>query len=497
MTREEQIRYLMLLQEKVKRRAETDLHTFLEFFAWPVLQPGSAFVDNWHIHAMCEHLEAISSGEIKRLLINLPYRTLKSTLVSQAFPAWEWIERPHLQYLTSSYAKDVSTRDSVDSRRIIESSLYQEAWADRFKMTSDQNVKTRYENDKRGSRISTSTDSAGTGFGGNRIIVDDPVSAKEADSETARQASIEWWKGTAATRLNNPKDDAIVVVHQRLHQNDLTGHILAEEKGWTHLILPMRYDSEKTKTTVYFTDPREYDGELMFPSRLDEDTVQEMEHRLGTYHTAAQLQQDPVTREGVIFERKYWKYYHVPPAQQAQSMDEIIWSWDMTFKDTKGSDRVAGLCIGRKGADKYLLGRVNDRLSFSKSKTAVENEHQRYKSKTIAVLVEDKANGPAIIDALQEDIEGLTPVTPQGGKRARAYAVQPQHEAGNFYIPSPTMPGFEWVNEFVDLFAVFDGNEGGRDDDIDAWTQGVTWYSTRENFKRKSAAPATGGTRDL
>lgn len=485
---------VQLLEEKLKRQAEKRLHTFLKFYAWPILQPGTPFVDNWHIGAICEHLEAVKMGQIKRLLINMPFRMLKSTIVSQSFPAWEWVDAPHIQYLTASYAKDVATRDAVDSRRIIESYEYQTAWGDKFEMTSDQNVKSRYENDKRGSRIITSTDAAGTGFGGNRIIIDDPVSAKEADSEVSRAAAIEWYKGTASTRLNNPKEDAIIATHQRLHVNDLTGYILAEENGWEHLVLPMRFDRTLAKTTsLGFKDPRTQEGELLSPKRLDEATVTEMEHRMGSYHTAAQLQQNPASREGSIFQVKYWNFYHVPPSQQAQSMDEIIWSWDMTFKDTDGSDFVAGHCIGRKGADKYLLHRVNAQLSFTKSKTSLANERQRFLNKTIAILVEDKANGPAIIDALKESIPALTPITPQGGKIARAYAIQPQHEAGNFYLPSPTMPGFEWVNKFVDTFASFPGVP--NDDDIDAWTQGVHWFTTRENYKAPSAAPSTGGQR--
>lgn len=496
MTKAERVKLLMLMKERTRREAVKSLHPFLEHYAWPVLQPGTPFIDNWHIHAICEHLEAVSTGQIKRLVINLPFRMLKSTIVSQAFPAWEWITRPHLQYLTASYAKDVATRDAVDSRKIIESPGYQNAWGDNFKMTSDQNVKTRYENSSKGSRVVTATDAAGTGFGGNRIIIDDPVSAAEADSETARAASIEWWRGTAATRLNNPQEDAIVLVHQRLHQADLTGYVLAEEKGWEHLVLPMRFDESLRKTTILgFRDPRKKDGELLSPKRLNEATVVEMEERLGKYHTDAQLQQNPSNREGSIFKQKDWRFYHERPEFMVSQMDEIIWSWDCSFKGTATSDYVAGHCIGRKGANKYLLGRVCERMGFSATKTRIENEQARmpYAEKTIAVLIEDKANGPAIIDTLEEDVPGLTPITPQGGKVVRAHAVQPQHEAGNFYLPSPTMPGFEWVNDFMGLFSKFPGVK--NDDDIDAWTQGVNWFQTRENFKAASAAPATGGDR--
>lgn len=496
MTRADKIRLAVLLQEKVRRESEQDLHTFLVHYAWPVLAPGTAFVDNWHVRSICEHLEAISDGQIKRLVINLPFRMLKSTIVSQAFPAWEWVRKPHLQYLTASYAKDVATRDAVDSRKIIESQMYQEAWGSRFKMTSDQNVKTRYENDKKGSRVVTATDAAGTGFGGNRIIVDDPVSALEADSETARANSIEWWKGTAATRLNNPKEDAIIVVHQRLHQEDLTGYLLAEEKGWEHLVLPMRYDPELRKTTsLGFHDPRKTEGELLSPARLDEATVEEMESRLGKYHTAAQLQQNPVSREGTIFKRTDWRFYHAPPYQMVNEMDEIVWSWDCAFKGLSTSDYVAGLCIGRKGANKYLLGRVVERMGFGATKRAIltASKNTHFARKLVATLIEDKANGPAVIDELQDDVPALTPISPQGGKVARANAVQPQHEAGNFYLPSLEMEGFDWVNDFMDLFAKFPGVK--NDDEVDAWTQGVQWFTTRENSHKPSPDPYVAGGR--
>lgn len=477
-------------------QAKRSFLMFLKDFAWPVLQPGTEFVDNWHVHAICEHLEAVSRGQIKRLLINLPFRMLKSTIISQAWPAWEWIDRPHLQYLTASYAKDVATRDAVDSRRIIESDAYQQAWGKEFRMTSDQNVKTRYENDKKGTRIVTATDAAGTGFGGNRIVVDDPVSALEADSPVKIATSIEWWKGTASTRLNNPEEDAIVVVHQRLNQEDLTGYILANEMslGWEHLVFPMRYDPALRKTTsLGHRDPRTKKGELLMPQRLPEKTVREMEQRLGTYHVEAQLQQNPGSRVGTIFKRADWRFYHAWPRDIAQEMDEIIWSWDLSFKDSVGSDPVSGLCIGRKGANKYLLHRINGVMSFGKTKEAILNGTTMlpFSRRLRAVLVEDKANGPAVLDSLEADVPGLIAITPQGGKVARANAVQPQHEAGNFFVPSPTLKGFEWVNDWVELFAKFPGVP--HDDDVDAWTQGVNWFTSRENMPTDSPEPAVGG----
>lgn len=451
-------------------QAERSLWRFLRDYAWPVLQPGTEFADNWHIHTICEHLEAVARGEIKRLLINLPFRMLKSTIVSQAFPAWEWIHSPHLQYLTASYAKDVATRDAVDSRRIIESDAYQRAWGSKFKMTSDQNVKTRYENDRRGSRVVTATDAAGTGFGGNRVIVDDPVSALEADNEKARAQSVEWWKGTASTRLNNPKEDAIVVVHQRLNRDDLTGYILDHEKGWEHLVLPMRYDPTLRKTTsLGFQDPRKTKGALLSLGRLDEATVSEMEGRLGVYHTNAQLQQNPDNRGGSIFLRKNWRFYRALP-----ELKEFVISVDCSFKDTKSSDYVAIQTWGIAGANKYLVRRVREQMGFAATATAVRAARALV-PRTLAILVEDKANGSAVIETLKSELAGILPIDPDGGKVARAYAIQPEHEAGNLWLPDPELdPDIETYLAELSSFP-----NVKNDDETDATTQVINWLRKR------------------
>ncbi len=337
--------YELLLAEKARR----SFHTFFVHYAWPVLNPGVPFVDNWHVGAICEHLEAVHSGQVKRLIINMPFRMLKSTLVSQAFPAWEWTSRPELTYLTSSYAKTLATRDAVDSRRIIESRRYQAAYGHRFRLVGDQNEKTRYENDHRGQRTTTSTDSAGTGFGGNRLIVDDPVSAKMANSPVAIAASIEWWKGTSITRLNDIENDAIIVVHQRLAVDDLTGYILeSTPEGWDQLILPMRFEKEHRKTTsIGWTDPRKKEGELLMPHRIGEKACKELEDVLGQYHTEAQMQQRPNQRGGVLIDPECLVEVDEIPA------GDWRWcrGWDLAATDVKngGNPDAAWTVGGRIG----------------------------------------------------------------------------------------------------------------------------------------------------
>lgn len=413
---------------------------------------------------MCIAVEGDSSFSANDIAVH------NSTIVSQAFPAWDWINSPHRQFLTAAYAMDVATRDAVDARRIIESDLYQRAFGDRFKLTTDQNVKTRYENDRRGRRIVTATESAGTGFGGDIRIVDDPVSAKKADSVLALEASIEWWRGTMATRANDPATGAVIIVHQRLNPRDLTGYLLAEETGWTHLVLPMRFDPALRKTTsIGWTDPRTEAGELLHPARLGEADVVELERSLGGYHVAAQMQQQPSPRGGILFSRSNWRFYRALP-----ELDEIAMSVDCTFKDLESSDFVAIQVWGAKGAERYLVKRLKARMSFSATVQAVRTVYAQFPN-MVAVLIEDKANGSAVIDTLRSQLDGVIGIEPAGGKVARAYAMQPAQEAGNIFLPDPEVdPDIETFLTEVSGFPT-----AVHDDEVDAMTQYVNWQHKR------------------
>lgn len=468
-----------LIKKRDAVKAEQSRRSFHRFFvdyAWPALSPGVEFKDNWHIHAICEHLEAVKRGEIKKLIVNMPFRQLKSTIISQAFMAWDWIDDPQMQYLTASYAKDLSTRDAVASRRIIESVDYQRSFGDKFKMTTDQNVKTRYENDKGGGRVSTSTDAAATGFGGNRRFVDDPVNPRQADSPVSVAAGVEWWKGVLSTRANDPENDVIVLVQQRLSEKDTTGYVLANESGWEHLVLPMRYEAQHTKTTsLGFVDPRKTEGELLMPSRVGEQAVADIERSIGSYHTNAQLQQRPEPRGGVIFDRNDWKYWTVKV-----EYDEVIISVDCSFKSLQTSDRVAIHVWGCRGAENYLLKRIWERLSFTATCETLLGVVALFPD-AIAKLVEDKANGSAVIDSLKSNVGGIVEINPEGGKAGRAYAMQPDHKAGNYYLPHPSIdPSIE---VFVGCAASFTGADGGEDDEVDAMTQFATWRRARMNTR--------------
>ena len=301
--------------------------------SWPAIEPGRDFYDNWHIDAVSDHLQAVVEGDIKRLIINIPPRHMKSISVAVALPAWAWTIQPEKKFLYASYAGSLSIRDSVKCRRLLDSRWYKEHFGETFKLTSDQNQKQRFENDKTGARIATSVDGALTGEGGDIIVIDDPHNVRESESSTVREGVLEWWDQAMQTRLNDPKTGAFIIIMQRVHENDLTGHILSNELGdeWDHLCLPARYEvghPTPTRSSLNFFDPRTDEGELLWPDRIDDRTLENLERSLGSYASAGQLQQRPMPKGGGILKAEWWVPWEkedLPP------IEYVLQSWDTAF----------------------------------------------------------------------------------------------------------------------------------------------------------------------
>jgi predicted phage terminase large subunit-like protein len=475
-----------LLAEIDQERATRSFREFV-LQAWPVIEPSTPFVPGWHIDAIIEHLEAISYGHIRNLLINVPPRHMKSLLVSVLWPAWEWIRWPERRFLYSSYAAQLSIRDSVKCRRLIESPWYQERWGDRFALTGDQNTKGRFENSRSGYRLSTSVGGAATGEGGDRIVCDDPHNVQEAESDSVRKGTLDWWDIVMSTRVNDPRSAAKVVVMQRCHQLDLSGHLL-EQGGWEHLCLPAEYEGSSRATSIGWSDPRTDHSELLWPERFGPAEIESLKRTLGSYAAAGQLQQRPSPAGGGIFKRHWFRYFqprgmNLPPVvvslpdgtqvsiaaiEAPYKVAEQIQSWDCSFKDLQTSGYVVGQVWARAGSA-YLLGdQVRARMDCPATVKAVRQLSDKWPG-TIAKLIEDKANGSAVIQMLSHEIPGLLPVNPEGGKIARAAAVSPLIEAGNVYLPHPLYA--PWVNDFIEECAAFPN--GAHDDQVDAMTQAL------------------------
>lgn len=496
LTEDEQIELYDGLVRIEGAQLSTDFRSYLRE-AWATVEPAE-FVPSWHVDVIAEHLEAVSRGEIHRLIINIPPRTGKSIEASVLWPTWEWTSNPVLRWMFVSYSGGLSNKHSVERRNVIESDWFQARWGDRFRLSSDQNVKTEFTNDARGAMFATSIGGTATGYGGDRIVLDDPHNVKEAESDDVREGVITAYRRTFSTRLNDPKTGAIVVIMQRLHERDLTGYLLAEEPGvWTHVCLPMEF--EKKHFAVYPKDPRTEDGDLLCPERMGPAEVASGKKALGSYGAAGQYQQRPSPASGGIFQRGWWKYFDLPTEPEALSwwlagMDVVGVSWDMAFKDEKGSDYVAGLVGARKGSEIYLLDLVCEQMGFSASCAAVVSLSAKWPTAT-SKWVEDKANGPAVIDYLRRTVPGLIAVEPRGSKIARAQAASPFVEAGNVHIRRDA----PWASDFVEELAGFP--RVAHDDRTDAFTQladrlmnagdGVAdWYEMKNRERAAAEAAA-------
>jgi len=354
------------------------------------------FIRGRHIDAIIDHLEAVSYGHIRRLLINVPPRHMKSLLVSVFWPAWEWTRWPERRWLYSSYAANLSARDSLVCRRLVESPWYRARWGHIFVLTGDQNVKTRFENNRSAYRLSTSVGGSVTGEGGDRLVCDDPHKVDEVESDAVRKGTLDWWDSTMSTRVNDPKTTAMVVVAQRCHQQDLSGHLL-EQGGWEHLCLPAEYEGPSRTTLIGFTDWRKQPAELLWPERFGRKEIDDLTVSLGSYGAAGQLQQRPSPAGGGMIKREWFRYFQprganlppvivrlpdgtlrsIVPIEVPRLVDEQIQSWDCTFKDLSTSDYVVGQVWARWGS-LFLLGdQVRARMDCPATVRAVRELTQK------------------------------------------------------------------------------------------------------------------------
>lgn len=430
-------------------------------YGWANFDPAK-FVDGWHVGAICEHLEAVARGEIRRLIINIPPRHMKSLSVAVAWPAWTWIDDPTIGFLYCSYAQALSLRDSVKCRRLIDSPWYQQRWGDKFRLTSDQNTKTRFENNQQGYRIASSVEGLATGEGGDIIVIDDPHNVREGESETIRNSVLSWWDEAMPTRLNDPKTGAYVIIMQRVHENDLVGHILAgEHSNWTHLCLPARY--ERDHPNVWPNDPRKKPGELLWSERFGEPEIASIETALGSYGTAGQLQQRPAPREGGMFERDWFEIVREAPAD-----GRVVRFWDQAGSKPKPGtdpDYTAGVRMKKHDGIFYIEDVRRVRTTPQKvEKLTKQTADLDGKGVPIWIEQEPGSSGKATISHYQRNVlEGFScrglPST--GPKTMRADPLSAAAEAGNIKLVSG-----EWNKQFLDEIEVFP--MGTHDDQVDS-----------------------------
>lgn len=429
--------------------------------AWHVVIPGVPLEWNWHLDEICRHLELTVMPESRDdldLVINIAPRHGKSNLVSVFFPAWVWTWRPSHQFLTSSYEQGLATRDAVSARRLIESTWYQERWP--VTLAGDENRKTRYQNSEGGHRVTISTGSGGIGEGGDTIIADDPNPVKRGGlSSVDLEAAASWWNVVVSERRNDKRTASRIVIQQRLHENDLTGHLL-RQGGWKHVCLPTRYEPDHP--FAYPDDPRTKPGELLWPVRNGPDVVDEQERVMGSWAFSGQHQQRPSPGDGGILARSWWVH---SKRESWPRMDSIAVAFDLAFKDGELNDYTAMAAVGKVGARFYALEVRQRRIPFNEQLAWVREVAARYPG--VPVLIEDAANAAALMDTLRGEVPGLIPVKARTSKVARAQSWSPTLEAGQIHVPE----GEHWVDPFLDQCAAFPNSS--HDDMADAFGHAI------------------------
>lgn len=450
--------------------------------AWHVLEPATPLKWGWALDAICAHLEAVTCGEITRLLMNVPPGTMKSLLTGVIWPAWEWGPRglPEKRFLATAHKQDLAIRDNIKCRRLIQSEWYQSRWP--VPLVSDQNQKTKFENHSTGFREAMAFTSM-TGARGDRVILDDPLSADDANSEAALLAAELSFLEALPTRINNERS-AIVVIMQRLHERDTSGLILAKGLPYVHLCLPMRFEADRRcETAIGFRDPREEDGELLFPERFPETQVAELEKTLGSYATAGQLQQRPVPRGGGLFKRGWFDTVSALPTGC-----RFVRGWDLAATEDAEAAATAG-CLMAQAPDGRFI--IVDMVREQLGPMGVE----RLMKSTAA---QDKASHGQVRGSFPQDpgqagkaqaqhiMRHVLPgfdyhFSPESGKKEdRALPLSAQAEAGNvFLLEGP------WNEAFLDEIASFP--MGKWKDQVDAASRAFTELTT----KRQSASKTT------
>lgn len=439
--------------------------SLLEFIkqGWHTLEPGTEFVSGWAVEAICEHLEAVTKGEIRRLLINVPPGCTKSMTTNVFWPAWEWGPRnmPHLRYINAAYGQDLSIRDNLRCRDIMQSDWYRKWWGDlgsnqQFAFKSDQNAKIRYENDKAGWRYASSVGGALTGYRGDRIILDDPHSVQSGESEADRENTLRWFSETLPTRLNKLDESAIVVIMQRIHERDVSGLIVGslEDLGYEHLCLPMEFEPDHPHLSTRFKDPRQNLGDLLWPERFSQRAVDELKEAFrswgGSYAEAGQLQQRPVPRGGGMFQKDDFQFLDKAP----DKFDNIVRGWDFAAsRDGHGAYTVGVKMMALPNGDIVVLDVVRGRWSPGQVKTQVLKCADEDGPWTEQSMPQDPGQaGVAQMQDMAKMLHGYDfHFSPESGaKEDRARPLAAQCEARNVYLVKA-----RWNEAFVSELCMF------------------------------------------
>ncbi len=432
--------------------------------AFHTLHPSQAFVPSWHLDAISEYLGALERHDIHRLIINMPPRSMKSMTVSVAWTSYILGRRPSEKIITASYAAPLSLKHAMDTRVLIRNPWYRQAFP-RMRVLAGQDEKHKFVTTEQGFRLATSVGGTLTGEGADILIIDDPLNPAQAASPRMRARANHWFDHTLSSRLNDKHSGSILLVMQRLHEEDMTGHLLAKG-GWEHVCLPAMASSPITISIGKFHKIMA-EGELLQPARESLPVLEQLKRDLGSHGFAAQYLQSPIPADGEMIKRD-WLHVAEPP----HACERVIQSWDTAIKAGEANDRSACVTIGASGGSYHILDVTVVKQEYTALKRTIEEMAQRHRPQ--AVLIEDKASGQSLLQDLRLSTSlPVIPILPRGDKIHRAARITPLMEAGRviFASHSAWMPALE-----AELLAF---PHARHDDQVDALTQGLLWLEER------------------
>ena len=430
------------------------------------LNPETPYHDNWHIDLIAAKLEACRAGKCRRLIINVPPRSLKSICTSIAYPAWILAHQPAAQIVCASYGQDLSDKLAQDTRSIMMSDWYQALFATR--LVGGRPSVSDFRTTRGGGRLATSVGGVLTGRGADIIIIDDPLKPDEALSDTQRQNVNNWFDHTVLSRLNNKKTGCVIMIMQRLHLDDLVGHVIGQD-DWEVVSLPSIAEKNETFTADTIFGERIFTrttGDLLHPARESVEELDNLRTTLGEYHFAGQYQQSPVPMGGGLVKEAWLRYYEVGEA--LPRFAQIVQSWDTANKESELCDYSVCTTWGVSQSNLYLLDVVRRRMDFPDLKRAVME--QSAKHRPTVILIEDKASGTQLIQELRASgISTIKAVKPEGNKTMRMNAQTSKIEGGFVFLPIQA----HWLAAYQVEITTFP--HGKFDDQVDSTSQALGW----------------------
>ena len=442
-----------------------DFHTFMHL-SFRELNPRVQFQRNWHTELIAAKLESCFRGETRRLIINVPPRSLKSHAASVAFPAYVLGHDPSAQIICASYGQELANKHSLDCRALMASARYKQLF--RTRLSAQKQGVPEFATTQKGFRLATSVGGVLTGRGADLIIIDDPLKPEEALSESQRQAVNEWYDHTLYSRLNDKRDGCIIIIMQRLHEDDLVGHVL-EQENWDLVRLAAIAEEEEVHTITTTLGTRtvcRHVGEVLHPEREPLELLHHLHRTMGAYNFAGQYQQQPAPLGGGIVKREWFKTY--VKGEEPAKFDMILQSWDTANKSSELSDFSVCTTWGRKRSKFFLLDVLRQRLDYPDLKRAVRSNAERFHPSNI--LIEDKASGTQLIQELIRDgVSHVTKYEPSMDKIMRLHSVTSTIENGFVYLPTEA----DWLAAYLHELTIFPN--GKHDDQADSTSQALDW----------------------